>query len=99
MCPVPRMLSGPPLGITGGHCDNNLPRAGSFNSSADGVADGIEAAQTKCGRASKTALISSRFAPPVAYCHCVMTRKPRRSPQEMKAIVADAHRLGLKSCR
>jgi imidazolonepropionase-like amidohydrolase len=38
--PGPRMrVSGPALGITGGHCDNNLlpPR---FNAYADGVADG-----------------------------------------------------------
>lgn len=38
--PGPRMrASGPSLGITGGHCDNNLlpPR---FNSYSDGVADG-----------------------------------------------------------
>ena len=43
----PRMVaSGPALGITGGHCDENLlPPA--FHLQADGVADGVEAVQHK----------------------------------------------------
>src|SRR5882724_13545673 len=45
--PGPRMLaSGPALGITGGHCDNNLLPA-SFNYSAEGVADGVAGVQRK----------------------------------------------------
>src|SRR4051794_1283626 len=45
--PGPRMLvSGPALGITGGHCDNNmLPYP--FHYQAEGVADGIAAVQQK----------------------------------------------------
>lgn len=40
--PGPRMLvSGPSLGITGGHCDDNM-LAPEFDHSADGVADGVE---------------------------------------------------------
>src|SRR6185503_8953025 len=39
--PGPRMLvSGPALGITGGHCDDNM-LAPEFDYSADGVADGV----------------------------------------------------------
>jgi len=40
--PGPRMLvSGPPLGITGGHCDDNL-LAPEFKYESDGVANGVE---------------------------------------------------------
>ncbi len=43
----PRMLvSGPPLGITGGHCDDNL-LAYEFHHRAEGVADGPWAARAK----------------------------------------------------
>lgn len=39
----PRMqVSGPPLGITGGHCDSNL-LAPEFHYSAEGAADGVDA--------------------------------------------------------
>src|SRR6201993_2196051 len=39
-------VSGPPLGITGGHCDENLlPFA--YHQTAEGVADGVEAVQHK----------------------------------------------------
>ena len=40
-CSGPRMLvSGPPLGITGGHCDNNMLPS-EYHAVGDGVADGI----------------------------------------------------------
>ena len=43
----PRMLvSGPALGITGGHCDENLLPS-EFHYQSEGVADGIEAVQHK----------------------------------------------------
>jgi imidazolonepropionase-like amidohydrolase len=43
--PGPRMLvSGPPLSITGGHCDNNLLPF-EYHATSDGVADGIAAVQ------------------------------------------------------
>src|SRR5437868_15004720 len=45
--PGPRILaSGPALGITGGHCDNNLLPF-DFHHTADGVADGIAGVQQK----------------------------------------------------
>ena len=45
--PGPRMLvSGPALGITGGHCDDNL-LAPEFNYRSDGVADGIDGVRTR----------------------------------------------------
>src|SRR5262249_16119787 len=43
----PRMqVSGPPLGITGGHCDSNLLPF-EFHFSAEGAADGVEAVMHK----------------------------------------------------
>ncbi|HTS06811.1 MAG TPA: amidohydrolase family protein, partial [Candidatus Eisenbacteria bacterium] len=45
--PGPRMLvSGPALGITGGHCDNNMLPS-EYHAVGDGVADGIAAVQHK----------------------------------------------------
>jgi imidazolonepropionase-like amidohydrolase len=45
--PGPRMLvSGPLMGITGGHCDNN-PLPFEYHAVGDGVADGIAAVQHK----------------------------------------------------
>src|SRR5579871_2335595 len=47
MVPGPRMMvSGPPLSITGGHCDQNLLPY-EYHAKADGTADGIEHVQQK----------------------------------------------------
>ena len=95
--PGPRMLvSGPPLGITGGHCDNNLlPYA--YHATEDGVADGVEAVQHKVRETIKygadvikicaTGGVLSKGDDPNAAQYTL---------EEMKAIVADAHRLGRK---
>jgi imidazolonepropionase-like amidohydrolase len=95
--PGPHMLvSGPPLGITGGHCDNNL-LAPDYHVSADGVADGIPAVQHKVRENIKYG------ADLIKICATggVLSKgdDPRASQytlEEMKAIVADAHRLGRK---
>jgi imidazolonepropionase-like amidohydrolase len=93
----PRMVaSGPALGITGGHCDENLlPPA--FHLQGDGVADGIEGVQRKVREVIKYG------ADVVKICATggVMSKgdDPNASQytlEEMKAIVADAHRLGRK---
>ncbi len=95
--PGPRMLaSGPALGITGGHCDSNMLPA-SFNYSAEGVADGIAAVQKKVREVIKygadvikicaTGGVLSKGDDPKASQYTL---------EEMKAIVADAHRLGRK---
>ena len=93
----PRILvSGPALGITGGHCDENLlPPA--FHFEAEGVADGIEAVQHKVREVIKygadvikicaTGGVLSKGDDPNASQYTL---------EEMKAIVADAHRLGRK---
>src|SRR5436190_17023942 len=95
--PVQRMLvSGPPLGITGGHCDNNLlPFAA--HATEEGVADGVEQVQHKVREVIKygadvikicaTGGVLSKGDDPNAAQYTL---------EEMKAIVADAHRLGRK---
>ncbi|HEV2698303.1 MAG TPA: amidohydrolase family protein, partial [Terriglobales bacterium] len=95
--PGPRMLvSGPALGITGGHCDNDLLPY-QYHATADGVADGVEAVQHKVREVIKygadlikvcaTGGVLSRGDDPNASQYTL---------EEMKAIVADAHRLGRK---
>jgi imidazolonepropionase-like amidohydrolase len=91
----PRIVaSGPALGITGGHCDENLlPPA--FHFQAAGVADGVEAVQHKVREVIKygadvikicaTGGVLSKGDDPNASQYTL---------EEMKAIVADAHRLG-----
>jgi imidazolonepropionase-like amidohydrolase len=95
--PGPHMLvSGPPLGISGGHCDENLLPSG-FHYSAEGVADGVDAVLHKVRETIKYG------ADVIKFCATggVMSKgdDPNASQYtqaEMKAIVADAHRLGRK---
>ena len=95
--PGPRMLvSGPPLSITGGHCDNNLLPF-EYHAVGDGVADGIAGVQHKVRENIKygadlikvcaTGGVLSKGDDPQASQYTL---------EEMKAIVADAHRLGRK---
>jgi imidazolonepropionase-like amidohydrolase len=87
-------VSGPPLGITGGHCDEDLlPIA--YHAQAGGVADGVEAVQHKVRETIKygadlikicaTGGVLSKGDDPQASQYTL---------EELKAIVADAHRLG-----
>ena len=95
--PGPRMLvSGPPLSITGGHCDNDLLPF-EYHATNDGVADGVESVQ------HKTREIIKYGADLIKVCATggVLSKgdDPNASQytlEEMKAIVADAHRLGRK---
>ncbi len=95
--PGPHMqVSGPPLGITGGHCDENLLPF-EYHLTADGVADGIPAVQQKVRQNIKygadlikicaTGGVLSKGDDPQA---------SQYTREEMVAIVADAHRLGRK---
>jgi imidazolonepropionase-like amidohydrolase len=95
--PGPHMLvSGPPLGITGGHCDENLLPS-EFHYSAEGVADGVAAVQHKVREDIKYG------ADVIKFCATggVMSKgddpnAAQYTQEEIKAIVADAHRLGRK---
>jgi imidazolonepropionase-like amidohydrolase len=95
--PGPRMMvSGPALGITGGHCDNNmLPFE--YHATGDGVADGVAAVQHKVRENIKYG------ADLIKVCATGGVLSLGDNPQhsqytleEMKAIVADGHRLGRK---
>ena len=93
----PHMLvSGPAMGITGGHCDDNLLPA-QYHDVSDGVADGIAQVQHKVRENIKygadlikicaTGGVLSKGDDPQASQYTL---------EEMQAIVADAHRLGRK---
>jgi len=95
--PGPRILaSGPALGITGGHCDENL-LAPEFHAVGDGVADGVDAVRHKVREDIKygsdvikicaTGGVMSKGDDPNA---------SQYTREEMKAIVEEAHRLGRK---
>jgi imidazolonepropionase-like amidohydrolase len=95
--PGPHMqVSGPPLGITGGHMDENLLPY-QFHYHAEGVADGIPAVQHQVRENIKygadlikigaTGGVLSKGDDPQASQYTL---------EEMQAIVADAHRLGRK---
>jgi imidazolonepropionase-like amidohydrolase len=95
--PGPRMMvSGPALSITGGHCDNNmLPFE--YHATDGGVADGVAAVQHKVRENIKYG------ADLIKVCATGGVLSLGDNPQasqytleEMKAIVADAHRLGRK---
>jgi imidazolonepropionase-like amidohydrolase len=97
MVPGPRILaSGPALSITGGHCDQNLLPY-EWHAKSDGAADGVEGVQHKVRETIKYG------ADVIKVCATggVLSKgdDPRASQytlEEMKAIVADAHRLGRK---
>ena len=97
MVPGPRMLaSGPPLSITGGHCDQNLLPY-EFHATSDGAADGVEAVQHQVREIIKYG------ADVIKVCATGGVLSKGDDPQasqytleELKAIVADAHRLGRK---
>lgn len=95
--PGPRMLvSGPPLGITGGHCDDNLLPF-EFHDVALGVADGPWAARAKVRQVIKYG------ADLIKVCASggVLSKgdqpgTPQYTPEEMQAIAEEAHKLGRK---
>lgn len=89
-------VSGPLLGITGGHCDDNLLPI-QYHAVGDGVADGIAAVQHKVRENIKYG------ADLIKICATGGVLSKGDDPQasqftleEMQAIVADAHRLGRK---
>lgn len=95
--PGPRILaSGPALGITGGHCDDTL-LAPEFHKVAEGVADGIPAVT------QKTREVIKYGADVIKVCSTggvlSLGDDPKVSQytlEELKTIVAEAHRLGRK---
>ncbi len=95
--PGPRMLvSGPALGITGGHCDENLLPF-EFHYTSEGVADGVEGVQHKVREVIKYgADLIKICATGGVLSHGDNPQASAYTQEELKAIVADAHRLGRK---
>jgi imidazolonepropionase-like amidohydrolase len=93
----PRMqASGPPLGITGGHCDSNLLPF-EFHYSAEGVADGPEAVMHRVREVIKYGADVIKFcASGGVFSKGDNPLLEQYSPEEMKVLVAESHRLGRK---
>ena len=90
------LVSGPPLGITGGHCDSNILPA-EYEYKAQGVADGPWEVRRKVRENKKYG------ADLIKYCATggVMSKgtnvnNRQYTLDEMKAIVDEAHTLGMK---
>ena len=95
--PGPRMLvSGPALGITGGHCDENLLPF-EYHFASEGVADGVEGVQHKVREVIKYgADLIKICATGGVLSHGDNPQASAYTQEELKAIVTDAHRLGRK---
>lgn len=93
----PRMqVSGPPLGISGGHCDSNL-LAPEFHYSAEGVADGVEAVMHRVREEIKYGADVIKFcASGGVFSKGDNPLLEQYSPAEMQALIAESHRLGRK---
>jgi imidazolonepropionase-like amidohydrolase len=95
--PGPRMLvSGPGLSITGGHADNNLLPF-EYHATSDGVADGVDGVRHMVRQNIKYGADLIKFMASGG----VLSKgdNPEASQytlEEMKTIVAEAHRLGRK---
>ena len=90
------LVSGPPLGITGGHCDSNILPA-EYEYKAQGVADGPWEVRKKVRENKKYGVDL------IKYCATggVMSKgtnvnNRQYTLDEMKAIVDEAHTLGMK---
>ena len=90
------LVSGPPLGITGGHCDSNILPA-EYEYKAQGIADGPWEVRRKVRENKKYG------ADLIKYCATggVMSKgtnvnNRQYTLDEMKAIVDEAHTLGMK---
>jgi imidazolonepropionase-like amidohydrolase len=95
--PGPRLfVSGPPLGITGGHCDNNL-LAPEFKYHDEGVADGPWAARARVRENIKYGVDLIKIcASGGVLSKGDLPGAPQYTLEEMKAIAEEAHKLGRK---
>jgi len=93
----PRMLvSGPSIGITGGHCDNNLLPA-EYGITADGVADGPWAVRQKVRENAKYGANLIKFCGTGGVLSKGTQIGARQfTLEEMQAIVDEAHTLGMR---
>lgn len=90
--PGPRMaVSGPALGITGGHCDNNSLNA-SFEERGDGVADGPWAVRAQVRKNVKYGADLTKFcATGGVFSKGTKVGMTQYTLEEMRAIVDESH--------
>jgi len=95
--PGPRMaVSGSPLGITGGHCDNNSLNA-SFEERSDGVADGPWEARAQVRKNVKYGADLTKFcATGGVFSKGTKVGMTQYTLEEMQAIVDESHTHGRK---
>jgi len=95
--PGPRMaVSGPGLGITGGHCDRNSLNA-SFEERSDGVADGPWAVRTQVRKNIKYGVDLTKFcATGGVFSKGTKVGMTQYTLEEMQAIVDESHTHGRK---
>ena len=93
----PRMqVSGPPLGISGGHCDSSLLPF-EFHHSAEGVADGEQAVMHRVREVIKYGADVIKFcASGGVFSKGDNPLLEQYSPAEMNVLITEAHRLGRK---
>ena len=93
----PRMrVSGPPLSITGGHCDNNLLPS-EFHYKAEGVADGPWAARAKVREIAKYgADVIKVCASGGVLSKGDLPGTPQYTFEELQSIAEEAHKLDRK---
>jgi imidazolonepropionase-like amidohydrolase len=95
--PGPRILaSGPALGITGGHCDDNL-LAPEFKHSSEGAADGIVGVRTAVRRNIKYGADVIKFCGTGGvFSKGTIPGAQQYTFQEMQALIDEAHMHGRK---
>jgi len=96
--PGPRMLvSGPPIGITGGHCSDNNLLPPEYNDVGEGVADGPWAARTAVRKNIKYgADLIKTCSTGGVLSKGTKVGAPQYTLEELTALVDEAHSRGLK---
>ena len=96
--PGPRMMvSGPPIGITGGHCSDNNLLPPEYGISGEGVADGPWAARTAVRRNIKYgADLIKTCSTGGVLSKGTKVGAPQYTVEELTALVDEAHSRGLK---
>ena len=96
--PGPRMLvSGPPIGITGGHCSDNNLLPPEYGISGEGVADGPWAARTAVRRNIKYgADLIKTCSTGGVLSKGTRVGAPQYTVEELTALIDEAHSRGLK---
>ena len=96
--PGPRMLvSGPPVGITGGHCSDNNLLPPEYGISGEGVADGPWAARAAVRRNIKYGVdLIKTCSTGGVLSKGTKVGAPQYTVEELTALIDEAHSRGLK---